>query len=390
MSAPRDSLRPIGCAIGVLVAMALAAPLFALDVPFFATIPSGVATSGVGALPAGTSMPWLEALVDVRRFGSAVDRSANVVLLLAVVFVPLLFRMRRSVRAVVAVFAGWLVAGVACAFVGECSRPSRDWVGKVAAAREAGQDVQAWFPPLPYAPSTVDVAHGRERPSARHPLGTDSIGRDVLVRVLYGARTSIATGLLATSIALIVGVLLGAIAGARRGAADAVVLRLIEVTACFPGFLLVMTWVALAEKTSLYAVMTILGLTGWPTIARLVRAEFLRQSELEYRVAATALGAPWWRVILVHLLPNAWSPVLVAAAFSVSGAILAESGLAFLNLGDPTLASWGELLRQGRETGMLHLILAPGFLIFLTVTGMNRLASVLRDRFDPRRSEDVR
>lgn len=390
MSGTRGPLRRIGQAILALVAVAVAAPLFALDVPFFATIPAGIATTGVGALPEGTSMPWLEALVDVRRFGSAVDRSANVVLLLSIVFVPLWIRLRRSARAVVAVIASWLLVGVALAYVCECSRPSHDWVGKVAAAREAGQDVRAWFPPLPYGPSTIDVAHGRERPSERHPLGTDAIGRDVLTRVLYGARTSIATGLLATSIALVVGVLLGAIAGARRGWADAGVLRLIEVTACFPGFLLVMTWVALAERTSLYAVMTILGLTGWPTIARLVRAEFLRQSELEYRVAATALGAPWWRVIVVHLLPNAWSPVLVAAAFSVSGAILAESGLAFLNLGDPTVASWGELLRQGRETGMLHLILAPGFLIFLTVAGMNRLASVLRDRFDPRRSEDVR
>lgn len=390
MSGPSTPLHRIGAAIGVLVAIALAAPLLALDVPFVATIPDGVATTGVGALPEGTTLPWFEALVDVRRFGSAVDRSANVVLLLSIVFVPLWIRLRRSARAVVVVIGSWLVVGVTCAYVCECSRPSRDWVGKVAAAREAGQEVRAWFPVWPYGPSTIDVAHGRERPSARHPLGTDAIGRDVLVRALYGARTSIATGLLATTIALFVGVLLGAIAGARRGFADAIVLRLIEVTACFPGFLLVMTWVALAERTSLYAVMTILGLTGWPTIARLVRAEFLRQSELEYRVAATALGAPWWRVIVVHLLPNAWSPVLVAAAFSVSGAILAESGLAFLNLGDPTVASWGELLRQGRETGMLHLILAPGFLIFLTVTGMNRLASVLRDRFDPRRSEDVR
>lgn len=390
MNASQDPLRRIGRAIAVLVALALAAPLLALDVPFYASIPAGIATSGVGALPEGTSLPWFEALVDVRRFGSAVDRSANVALLLALVFVPLLVMLRRSPRAVVATFAGWLVAGVSIAFVCECSRPSRDWVGKVAAARAAGQDVSAVFPPLPYAPWTTDVAHGRERPSAHHPLGTDGIGRDVLTRVVYGARTSIATGLLATSIALVVGVLLGAIAGSRRGIADVVVLRLIEVTACFPGFLLVMTWVALAETTSLYAVMTILGLTGWPTIARLVRAEFLRQAELEYRVAATALGSPWWRVVAVHLLPNAWSPVLVAAAFSVSGAILAESGLAFLNLGDPTVASWGELLRQGRETGMLHLILAPGVLIFLTVTAMNRLASVLRDRFDPRRSEEVR
>lgn len=390
MTRSRDPLVSLGRAIVVLVALALAAPLLALDVPFYASIPTGVATTGVGAVPEGVSLPWFDALVDVRRFASAVDRSANVALLLSIVFVPLLVRFRRSPRAIVFGACAWLLAGVAGAFVCECSRPSHDWVGKVAAARAAGQDVRAVFPPLAFAPTTIDAGHGREPPSARHPLGTDSIGRDVLVRVLYGARTSIATGLLATSIAVVVGVLLGAIAGARRGLADAVILRLIEVTACFPGFLLVMTWVALAERTSLYAVMTILGLTGWPTIARLVRAEFLRQADLEYRVAATALGAPWWRVVVVHLLPNACSPVLVAAAFSVSGAILAESGLAFLNLGDPTLASWGELLRQGRETGMLHLILAPGFLIFVTVTVMNRLASVLRDRFDPRRCEDVR
>lgn len=390
MSAARDPLVGIGRALAVFVAVALAAPLIALDVPFHAVIPAGVATTGVGALPEGSAFPWFEALVDVRRFGSAVDRSANVALVLAVLFVPLLWWVRRSRGAVVAALAGWLVAAVAGAFVCECSRPSHDWVGKVEAARAAGQAVTAVFPPLAIAPSTVDVAHGREPPSVRHPLGTDGIGRDVLVRVLYGARTSIATGLLATSLALVVGVFLGALAGVRRGWADALVLRLIEVTACFPGFLLVMTWVALAERSSLYAVMTILGLTGWTTIARLVRAEFLRQAELEYRFAATALGASTWRVLMVHLLPNAWSPVLVAAAFSVSGAILAESGLAFLNLGDPTVASWGELLRQGRETGMPHLILAPGILIFLTVSAMNRLASVLRDRFDPHRSVNLR
>jgi peptide/nickel transport system permease protein len=132
--------------------------------------------------------------------------------------------------------------------------------------------------------------------------------------------------------------------------------------------------------------MLVIGVTGWPTIARLVRAEFLRLSATDFATAARALGLPWRRIVFRHLLPNGMAPVLVAAAFGMAGAILIESGLAFLRLGDGSVASWGQVLRVGRETGALHLILAPGLLIFLTVTMMNLLAQGLRDAMDPRKA----
>jgi peptide/nickel transport system permease protein len=206
----------------------------------------------------------------------------------------------------------------------------------------------------------------------------------VLARLLFGARMSLSIGLVAVSIYILIGVVLGALAGYLRGWVEALILRFVEVVACFPSFLLVMTLIALVRERSIIHIMIVIGLTEWPTVARLVRAEFLRQAELDYSQAARALGLSRLRIIFRHILPNALAPVMVTAAFGVAGAILLESGLSFLNLGDATVSSWGQVLRAGRETGELHLILAPGLLILISVTMMNLVAEGLQDALDPK------
>jgi peptide/nickel transport system permease protein len=168
--------------------------------------------------------------------------------------------------------------------------------------------------------------------------------------------------------------------------------RLIEIVMCFPTFFLILALLSIITTRSILIIMLLIGLTGWTGIARLVRGEVLRQRSLDYVAAAVALGAGSGRIIFRHVLPNAVAPVLVSITFGVAGAILTESGLAFLGLGvDPTsTASWGELLYQAREGPLLHwwLVLFPGFAIFFTVTTYNLVGEGLRDAMDPRLREN--
>ena len=176
----------------------------------------------------------------------------------------------------------------------------------------------------PYPPDAIDFSRRLLPPGDSHPLGTDDLGRDVLSRMIHGARVSLAVGLLATALSLIVGSALGAIAGYYGGAADWIVSRLIEVVLCFPFLLLVLAIVALFQP-SLWTILIALALTSWTTEARFVRAEFLRIRELDYAQAARASGAGDPRIIFRHLLPNALAPVLVSASFGVASAILVHA-----------------------------------------------------------------
>ncbi len=384
MSGVRFELRVARAAIVLLAGLAVAAPIVALDRPFFADVPASAST-GFGALPVGRSFPWFTALFDTRYFESVVDRAFNGLLVVAPAFLIAWFATRRArPRARVIAFAAWCVAGIVTSLACAHKEPTLDWSGRLARIESDGGATRAIFPPVPFAPNATDVTRVSEPPSGKHWLGTDPAGRDVFTRLLYGVRISLTIGWVSTSIAIAIGVLLGALAGFRRGWVEAVVLRLIETFAAFPAFLLVMALVALSDERSVFHLMAIIGLTGWTDTARLVRAEFLSIGERDYAVAARALGVPASRVMFRHLLPNALAPVLVIAAFGVAASILVESGLAFLDLGDAQVASWGQVLRAGRQTGELHLILAPGLLIFFTVTMMNVLAEGLRDRLDPR------
>lgn len=241
-------------------------------------------------------------------------------------------------------------------------------------------------PLLPLAPNDIDLSARLSPPTREHLLGTDDLGRDILARMIHGARISLTIGLLATAIAVIVGSLLGALAGYYGGAADWFVSRLIEIVLCFPFLFLVLGIVALF-KPSLATIMIAVGLTMWTSEARYVRGEFLRIRDMEFAQAARASGARDARIIFRHLLPNAFAPVFVSASFGVAWAILTESALSFLGLGVPLpTASWGSILASAKDhiEYAWWLILFPGFAIFTTVAAFNVIGERFRDSLDPR------
>lgn len=239
---------------------------------------------------------------------------------------------------------------------------------------------------VPFAPDDVDVAHRLEPPSAMHRFGTDDLGRDVLSRMIHGARISLTVGLMATTMSLLIGCALGALAGYYGGTPDWLVSRVIEVVLCFPLLFLVLAIVALFGP-SIWTIMISIALTTWTTSARFVRGEFLRIRELEFAQAARASGAGDARIILRHLLPNAMAPVLVFASFGVAYAILTESALSFLGLGVPLpTATWGSILTAAEEhiDYAWWLVVFPGVAIFLTVAAFNIIGDRFRDALDPR------
>ncbi|MDI6865649.1 MAG: ABC transporter permease [Thermodesulfovibrio yellowstonii] len=238
----------------------------------------------------------------------------------------------------------------------------------------------------PYDPYKINVYKVLTPPSKEHPFGTDELGRDVFSRVVYGARVSLEVGFLAMGIAIFTGTILGAIAGYYGGWIDTIIMRLVDVMLAFPTLFLILAVVAVLEP-SIYIIMVVIGLTGWMDVARLVRAEVLSLKEREFVLAARAIGASAGRIIFKHILPNAIYPVIVAATFSVGGAILIESGLSFLGLGiQPPEPSWGGILSVGKDyiTVAWWLSLFPGVAIFLTVLSFNLLGEALRDAIDPK------
>jgi peptide/nickel transport system permease protein len=241
------------------------------------------------------------------------------------------------------------------------------------------------FPVVRFAPDTIDLGQRFQSPSRDHWLGTDELGRDLLSRMIHGARVSLAVGLMATFIALVVGSLLGALAGYYGGAIDWCISRLVEVVLCFPFLLLVLAIVALFEP-SLWTIMIALGLTSWTSEARYVRGEIFRLREEEFALAARASGAGDLRIITRHLLPNALAPVLVSASFGVAYAVIVESSLSFLGFGVPRPApSWGAMLAAAEES-LGHawwLALFPGLAIFATVIAFNLIGDGFRHALDP-------
>ena len=240
----------------------------------------------------------------------------------------------------------------------------------------------AYRPPLYRRP-----ADERQRASEWFPhlLGTDDIGRDVLVRMIYGTRISLTIGFLAVGIYLSIGIVVGAVAGYFGGKADMLISRVIEVILLFPSFFLILILVAMIGP-SIYIIMVVIGLTGWPGIARLIRGEVLKQRGNDYVAAARALGASHLRVLFRHILPNALAPALVAAPFGVASAIVVEAGLSVLGFGVrlPT-PTWGILLKLGSSNyNYWWLIVVPSVAIFFTVTVFNLVGSGLRDAMDPR------
>jgi len=238
----------------------------------------------------------------------------------------------------------------------------------------------------PYDPTSIHVRDILLAPSWEHWCGTDTLGRDVFSRMLYGARVSLAVGFVAVGISLIIGLMLGAVAGYAGGRTDAMLMRATDMVLCFPTFFLILAVIAFLEP-SIWNIMIVIGLTSWMGVARLVRAEFLSLRQREFVLAAHSLGVPPLRMMWRYLLPNAMGPVLVSAVLGVAGAVLVESGLSFLGLGvQPPDPSWGNILTEGKDNIQIAwwLSLYPGLAILITVLGYNLLGEGLRDIFDPK------
>lgn len=238
----------------------------------------------------------------------------------------------------------------------------------------------------PHDPNRIDVLKVLEPPSREHPLGTDELGRDVLSRMVYGARISLKVGFVAVGIATAIGLVVGLLAGFYGGWVDAVLMRFVDIMLCFPSFFLILSVIAVLEP-SIYNIMAVIGVTGWMGVARLVRAETLSLKERDFVAAARAQGAGDLRIVFRHILPNALGPVLVAATLGVAGAILTESALSFLGIGvQPPTPSWGNILTAGKDNIEFAwwLSLFPGLAILLTVLGYNLVGEGIRDAVDPR------
>ncbi|MCZ8316208.1 ABC transporter permease [Phreatobacter sp.] len=256
--------------------------------------------------------------------------------------------------------------------------------------------VGPWLWPVPI--NEIDFTARLAPPSPKHPFGTDDLGQDLLARMIYGGRISLAVGLAAMLVAIIVGVVVGAIAGISRGPVDAALMWVTDLFLSLPQLPLLLLIIYLfrdvlkdafgVEMGVFILIVVVIGGLRWMPVARLVRAQFLSLREKEFVEAAHALGASRMRQVVRHILPNAMGPVIVAATIDVAAAIIAESTLSFLGLGfPPDIPTWGRLLFDAKDflDYAPHWALFPGAAIFITVLTINFIGDGLRDTFDPRR-----
>ena len=238
----------------------------------------------------------------------------------------------------------------------------------------------------PYDPEKTSLLLIYDPPSLAHPMGTDSLGRDLATRILFGGRVSLSVGLLAVAVAISLGTLVGAVAGYYRGWLDGILMRFVDMMLAFPSlFLLILLSVLLGGNV--FTVIIALGLLRWMSSARIVRATFLSLRQREFVEAARCIGATDTGIILRHILPNALAPIIVAATLGVAAAILTESTLSFLGLGiQPPTPSWGNMLKDApTDMGPAPwTAIFPGLAIFLAVMSINFVGDGLRDAFDPR------
>lgn len=237
-----------------------------------------------------------------------------------------------------------------------------------------------------YDPNAIDLKQVLMPPSGVHPFGTDPLGRDVFSRMIWGAGISLKVGFVATGIAILIGMVLGALAGYYGRWVDTVIMRFVDIMLCFPTFFLILAVIAFLEP-SIWNIMIVIGLTGWMGVTRLVRADFIALKERDFVQAARAIGAGDFRIIFLHILPNAMASVLVTASLGVAGAILTESALSFLGIGvQPPTPSWGNILTAGKDNIDIAWWLSfyPGLAILITVLGYNLLGEGIRDALDPR------
>ncbi len=240
----------------------------------------------------------------------------------------------------------------------------------------------------PFDRDYPDIRNREEPPGEGHILGTDELGRDVFSRLLYGGRVSLTVGIVAVSISVTIGTILGALAGYFGGVVDNIIMRLVDIVISFPFLMLALVLAAIIGP-SIYTTMLVLGIIGWTGTCRLVRGEFLSLREQDFVEAASAVGATRTAIIFRHILPNAISPVIVAATLQVATAILLEAGLSFLGLGvQQPIPSWGNMLSAAQSGRILEnqwwRWLPPGIMIFIAVLSINIVGDGLRDALDPK------
>jgi len=355
-----------------------------------------------------TIFPWFRALFNTDE---SVDFVFNMALIGFLPWVAISLAWNRSmkrrrvpgrqrIRQVTLLFMTILV-GLLCIFSIDSLRPSNKYRTRTFPEEQfkTNGNSHGIYALIPYGPTEQDLDAFYKPPLFRkaraswsesndgfiHLLGTDDTGRDVLVQMIYGTRISMTVGFVAVGIYITIGVIMGALAGYFGGFTDLAISRLIEIVLLFPSFFLILTLVALVGP-NIYIIMVVIGVTGWPTIARLIRVEVLKQRAIDYTQAARALGASHRRIIFRHILPNAISPALVSAPFGIAGAIITEAGLSLLGFGvRPPTPSWGTLLKLGNANyNYWWLIVAPSIAIFMTVTIFNLVGSGARDAMDPR------
>ncbi|MGH2549342.1 MAG: ABC transporter permease [Thermomicrobiales bacterium] len=239
-------------------------------------------------------------------------------------------------------------------------------------------------------PNLQNLKARLEAPSSEHFFGTDELGRDLFSRIIFGARVSVPSGLLVVAISGVVGCAVGALSGFFGGLFDALVMRLADAVLAFPSIILAMTITAVRGGPGLSNALLAVAFVLWPEYARLMRAQVLQIKENDYVTAASALGAPRWRIILRHILPATDAPIIVKATFDIGAAIVLTAGLSFIGLGAvPPTAEWGAIIKQGADKGLEYwwYAAAPGLSIVSIVMALSFFGDGLRDALDPKRRE---
>ncbi len=236
----------------------------------------------------------------------------------------------------------------------------------------------------PYDPQQQYWAYAYTAPCRQFLLGTDSLGRDLLSRILYGARTSLFVGVWAVSVSFFVGVGLGSIAGYFGKGISQAIMRLADVFLSIPSLILMIVVASVLAQRNLLILATIIGIVQWPSMARVTRSKFLALREEDYVEASRALGSGHTRIIFRHILPNSVGPIVVLASLNLGGAIIAESSLSFLGLGDPRAISWGNIISMGLNSVITApwISIFPGIVIFIAVWAFNVVGDALRDALD--------
>ena len=367
----RDVFSNIGAKLGlvwivIMIISAVFAPIISNSHPFL------MAVDGTFSSPMATHLTWIDVALLLSFFGG--------------ILIWLSFkRVEGWKRICLIILASVLISLISSLSV---SSPKAVIYDQYREGLSSGEIESAYFAPIPYSPTDRlrDDPSPLKAPSAKHFLGTDEDGADVLSRMIYGSRIALGIGLVATFTSLIIGVLYGGVMGFYSGWVDIIMMRFLEIFESIPSLFLILTVVAFFGR-NIYLIMLIIGLTGWPGYARFLRAEFLKLRQQDFVQAAEASGLSLGSILFRHMLPNGIAPLLVLSSFGMASAILVEATLSFLGLGAIDQPSWAAMLNQAVGPGgsiAIWMATFPGLAIFLTLFAYTLIGEALRDAIDPR------